>query len=135
MARDTDFIDLYRILDLEPGCGLDDFKRAYRRRVSVLHPDRRDNHPGDAVAARRLQQLTAMYGMAMEFQRQHGRLPGAPQARPNPQTPLIGSTPSSRPPIGASRQRRLPWWLILPGTVTIVWLLWPGELPLTTSPS
>lgn len=135
VARETDFLDLYRTLGLEPGCNLDEFKRAYRRRVSVLHPDRGDNHSGEVIAAQRLQQLTAMYGMAMEFQRQHGRLPGAAQARPDTQSLSTGSAPSARQPAVASPRRRFPWWLFLPGIAAVVWLLWPGELPLTTSPS
>src|SRR6185312_12423263 len=92
LARETDFLDLYKILGLQPGCGLDEFKHAYRRRVSVLHPDRRDNDTHHVVAAERLQRLTALYGMAMEFHREHGRLPGAPLARSNTPMPATNSS-------------------------------------------
>lgn len=62
---------------MSPGCGLPEFKQAYRRHVSLLHPDRRGDTHLDARAADLLQRLTAQYGAAMEFQRRYGRLPGA----------------------------------------------------------
>ena len=71
MASETDFLELYRTLGLSPGCDLPEFKRAYRRHVSQLHPDRVGGDAG------RLQTLIAQYGAAMDFQRRHGRLPGA----------------------------------------------------------
>lgn len=134
MARETDFLDLYRILGLEPGCDVDEFKHAYRRRISVLHPDRRNNNAGNAVAAERLRRLTAMYGMAMEFQREHGRLPGAPQARVNVPAHPTSSAPRSRQATIQPRRRRPLRWLFLPAAATVVWLLWPGERPAVTSP-
>lgn len=78
MADETDFLDLYRRLRLEPGCSLDDFKQAYRRHVAMWHPDRRSGSRADDIVAARLQRLTRQYGAAMEFYRRHGRLPGAP---------------------------------------------------------
>lgn len=136
VARDTDFLDLYRILGLQPGCGLDEFKRAYRRRVSVLHPDRRHNDPGNTIASERLQQLTAMYGMAMEFQREHGRLPGAPQVRTSTQASPTSSSPAARQTTVRSTQRRsVRWWLFVPAAAIVVWLLWPGQHHSATSPS
>jgi hypothetical protein len=128
VARETDFLDLYRLLDLEPGCGLGEFKHAYRRRVAVLHPDRRSDDP-HGVAAQRLQQLTAMYGMAMEFHRLHGRLPGAAGIRA---TPVASAGESATPPIAARMQparRRSRRWLLLPAAAIGVWLVWPGEQP------
>lgn len=78
VADETDFLDLYGKLRLQPDCSLADFKQAYRRHVSQWHPDRRTRGPrADALAARRLQRLMAQYSAAMEFHRQHGRLPGA----------------------------------------------------------
>ncbi|HUD42417.1 MAG TPA: DnaJ domain-containing protein [Dokdonella sp.] len=75
MARDTDFLELYEALGLAPDCSPEAFRQAYRRRVAELHPDR-----GDAGAAdlERLQRLNATYASALDFQRRHGRLPGAP---------------------------------------------------------
>lgn len=128
MARETDFLDLYRLLGLEPGCSLDEFKHAYRRRVAVLHPDRRSGDP-QGVAAQRLQRLTAMYAMAMEFHRTHGRLPGAAGVRVAPTSAAGGpASPSAvaRTPPARRRSRR---WLLLPAVVIAVWLAWPGEPP------
>lgn len=128
VARETDFLDLYRLLDLQPGCGLDEFKHAYRRRVAVLHPDRRSDDP-HGVAAQRLQQLTAMYGMAMEFHRTHGRLPGAAGTRPAPAAPAGGP---AAPPATVRMQparRRSRRWLLLPAAAIVVWLVWPGGQP------
>lgn len=81
MASDTNFLDLYKSLGLTPDCELAELKQAYRRRVGVLHPDRRANSHSDIIAAEQLQQLTTLYSAAIAFQRQHGRLPGAQHAR------------------------------------------------------
>ncbi len=127
VARETDFLDLYRLLGLEPGCGLDEFKHAYRRRVSVLHPDRRDED-SRGVAAQRLQQLTAMYGMAMEFHRTHGRLPGAAGVRPSqPPRGEAGSAAATQRVLATRRRSRR--WLLLPAAAIAAWWLWPGEPP------
>jgi len=77
VADETDFIDLYGKLRLEPSCSLAEFKQAYRRHVAAWHPDRRRGSRADALAAARLQRLTAQYSAAMDFHRRHGRLPGA----------------------------------------------------------
>jgi hypothetical protein len=80
VANETDFLDLYRRLGLNPGCGLDELKQAYRRHVAAMHPDRQAGRPADARMASRLQRLNAQYGAAMDFHRRYGRLPGAPQS-------------------------------------------------------
>jgi hypothetical protein len=135
VARETDFLDLYRILGLRPGCSLDEFKHAYRRRVSVLHPDRRDDDSRHTIAAERLQRLTAMYGMAMEFHREHGRLPGAPLARSNTPSPATNSSQPVRPTSSRQPLRRSRRWLLLPAAAAAVWLLWPGKQPPARAPS
>ncbi|UPG92088.1 J domain-containing protein [Luteibacter aegosomaticola] len=85
MADETDFLDLYGKLRLQPDCSLADFKQAYRRHVSQWHPDRRSRgERADALAARRLQRLMAQYSAAMDFHRRHGRLPGAAPATTTP---------------------------------------------------
>lgn len=106
LTNETDFLELYRRLGLAPGCGQLEFKRAYRRRVSLLHPDHRVGCPLDARAAERLQQLTAQYSAAMEFQRRHGRLPGAP-ASPRPAvTEVAAPAWRAAPPTRADESRR-----------------------------
>jgi hypothetical protein len=141
VAHETDFLDLYKILGLDPGCELAEFKQAYRRRVVVLHPDRRANDQNDIIAAERLQRLTALYGAAMQFQRQHGRLPGAARTSPspNPVTATAAYNPVSAPVTESPRRR--PWWLVLPLTFLIAWGLWnresaapaPADLPVQTA--
>ncbi|WP_217343180.1 J domain-containing protein [Rhodanobacter sp. C01] len=130
MARETDFLDLYRILGLNPGCSLAEFKQAYRRRVSVLHPDRRSGDGrNNTIAAERLQQLTALYGAAIEFERRHGRLPGAAQGRQSPDIPIRPATVqrSAAPP----PSRRSPRLLVaLVAAIALAWLLWNSEWPL-----
>lgn len=80
MGGDTDFLALYQDLGLAPGqCNLDELKRAYRRRVSMLHPDRCPEGDGDGetAAPEAMQRLTTLYGAAIAFERRFGRLPGA----------------------------------------------------------
>ena len=84
MVRGVDFLRLYQEFGLGPDADFEQLKLAYRRRVSVLHPDRMD--AGDAIsqdlANQHLQRLTTLYEAAARFHRQHGRLPGAvPTAR------------------------------------------------------
>ena len=98
VANETDFLDLYRRLGLNPGCGLDELKQAYRRHVAALHPDRQAGRPADARMASRLQRLNAQYGAAMDFHRRYGRLPGAPQSSP------FGATSGSRDLSGTVRE-------------------------------
>lgn len=126
MARETDFLDLYKILGLNPGCDLAEFKKAYRRRVSVLHPDRRNGGGrNNVIAAERLQQLTALYGAAMEFQRRHGRLPGAMHVR-QPQDTVVQPPSPQRSVTPAPRHsRRLV--VVLAVAAGLIWLLWDSE--------
>ncbi len=74
MAEDTDFAALYRELGIDPTCTLAELRNAYRRRVSELHPDLRRGVQDTG----RLQRLNRLQGAAIDFHRQHGRLPGAP---------------------------------------------------------
>lgn len=72
-----DFSLLYFQLGLEPGCSLEDLKRAYRVRVAELHPDRHGNGSATNGGLEALTELTALYSKAIRFHRVHGRLPGA----------------------------------------------------------
>ena len=83
MADDTDFVALYDELGLDAECSMVDFKGAYRRRVAKLHPD----HLGDPSTIPRLQRLNRLYAAALEFQRIHGRLPGATHRVVTPTSP------------------------------------------------
>ena len=77
MSVPTDFLRLYQELGIAPGASIEEIKRAYRRRVSELHPDRPGMQlSGAEESAARLQRITAYYNAALQFHRQHGRLPG-----------------------------------------------------------
>ncbi len=134
VARETDFLDLYRSLGLKPGCGLSEFKQAYRRRVSVLHPDRRAAGPHEAIAAERLQRLTALYGEAMEFQRQHGRLPGAAAPARGPVNPAATGSPDPAATSNARQPSPRSRSLVLMAVLVVAALFWFG-LPSSQQPA
>lgn len=131
MANQTDFLDLYRKLGVDPACGLIELKRAYRRRVATLHPDRPAGIPdsSDAEGNEPLQELIAQYGAAMEFHRRHGRLPGvaAPVSRfAGPGADTVRAAQRSwvapvPPPASPHTRSR---WLILLAVVATGVLLW-----------
>lgn len=104
MAQGVDFLRLYREFNLEPGAGIDDLKQAYRRRVSLVHPDRLSAKDpiSQHLATEHLQTLTMLYEAGVQFHRQHGRLPGA--------MPLPGverrQVPRDEPVPRAARPRR-----------------------------
>ena len=137
MDSDTDFLLLYKILGLKADCELDQFKLAYRRRVAVLHPDRRLDGSNLEVTAERLQQLMTLYAHAMAFQRQHGRLPGAIAASrsltpgnsaysKNPDA-VATSTDQLQPDKAKGLSKRSRRWLLALACGAIIWLLWPRE--------
>nr|WP_298129098.1 J domain-containing protein [uncultured Pseudoxanthomonas sp.] len=74
MNDGADFLTLYKELGVGPECDPDSFKRAYRRRVSGLHPDRAGT---DAGGEDTLKTLNYAYSAALEFHRAHGRFPGS----------------------------------------------------------
>lgn len=94
-AMETDFIALYRDLGIEPECSPDDFKRAYRRRVSELHPDR----VGGSEES--LKSLNLGYAAALDFHRAHGRFPGASSPRTPPAAQRTGEAFPTTPVAGA----------------------------------
>lgn len=73
MAEHDDFASLYRELGIHGACTPEALRRAYRRRVSQLHPDQRGRQ-GDVA---QLQELNRLYDAALDFLRTHGRLPGS----------------------------------------------------------
>lgn len=71
-----DYAKLYSQLDVQPDCSLVEFKRACRRRIAQMHPDRSGpaDDFGDGLP---LTELVKLYRSAVRFHRRHGRLPGA----------------------------------------------------------
>jgi len=129
MAGDTDFLVLFQELGLSAGCRVDELKLAFRRRVSQLHPDRVGDRVPDAES--RLQRLTATYNAALDFHRQHGRLPGYAAAARAQQS----ATQPHEPPAGAgaaAAHPKLPQVSIIIFAVTAALLVWwllggPGD--------
>ena len=128
MAGPVDFLRLYQELNLPAGANLEEFKRAYRRRVSELHPDRLAR--GDAAAARRaaekLQELTVLYGAAIEFHARHDRLPGGIAPRRTFETPAPPSRPAPPEPASSSARRA---WLGIPLLLLCGWIFWAAQYP------
>ena len=50
--------DPYKVLGVRPDASDEEIKRAYRELAKKYHPDR---NPGDAEAARRMQEINAAY--------------------------------------------------------------------------
>ncbi len=131
MSDDTDFVTLYDELGLDAACALPQFKRAYRRRVTQLHPDHQGG-PGDMP---RLQRLNRMYEAALEFHRVHGRLPGASPSREPGAPPREAANDDTlvqeysfevtgtdaAPVTGFPRRRRYLLWLALVAVLLYWW--------------
>jgi hypothetical protein len=128
MAITTDFLLLYEELKVTPECSIDHFKRAYRRRVAELHPDRAPDKP-NVVAMARLQSLMRLHDEAMRFHGRHGRLPGANQAA---QIAPSGDARNARvdeatAPFSAARSILI--GALVLAAVAILWLLLPTDEP------
>lgn len=128
MAGPVDFLRLYQELNLPSGASLEELKRAYRRRVSELHPDRLTQSEAATTrrAAEKLQELTVLYGAAIEFHGRHGRLPGGVALRRAPyETP---APPSRVPPAAPARSsRRLLFGI--PLLILCGWIFWAAQYP------
>jgi hypothetical protein len=135
LAVETDFLALYRQLGLSPGCKLADFKQAYRRHVSVLHPDRNDAAaPEDHE---RFGRLVIQYNAAMDFHRRHGRLPGAPVGARSASTDTSPAEPVAPSPLPPRRERVThtprPMLLAIVALVVIALIAW-GVGPIDSTP-
>lgn len=121
MSDETTFFALYEELGLKAGCSLEDFKHAYRRLASQLHPDR----IGTNSDVQRLQRLNALYDHALEFHQTHGRLPGiGPSLQPFTPVipPAVPETTRSKP-AEPGRWRR---WLLAAACLLALLLYWLG---------
>lgn len=105
-----DLAQLYSQLDLTPDCSLEEFKRAYRRRIAALHPDKARGAAAGETGL--LPELIWLYANASRFYRRHGRLPGAVPAHKTSSTPqparpavaiLAAAAPSTPPAPGPAR--------------------------------
>lgn len=74
---EPDFSLLYSELDLPPDCSLEEFKRAYHRRIIELHPDHNQGDPRSPEAQAVLAALISTYVAVKRFHRRYGRMPGA----------------------------------------------------------
>ena len=122
MPDKTAFFTLYEELGLEAGCSLEDFKRAYRRRVSQLHPDR----GGKGADMPRLQRLNALYDTALEFHHLHGQLPGARTAQRMDDiasSAPVGPGHAAPAPTASGRRRR---YLLIGASLLALSLYWLG---------
>ncbi|MGA9422435.1 MAG: J domain-containing protein [Rhodanobacteraceae bacterium] len=130
MATKTDFLAFYQTLGVSANCSLDELKRAYRRRVAALHPDRHPDRTANAVESVRLQELTASYDAVMVFQRHYGRLPGASQPamarRDNPQGASAHRSVRPSRNAGPSRLGRI--LLVVGLLVALAWILLGGNV-------
>lgn len=77
-----DLDSIYVELDLRPGCSLEEFKHAYRRRVAELHPDRPGARSAQDQAV--LRDLIRVYTAVTRFHRRYGRMPGGTQPQMHP---------------------------------------------------
>ena len=139
MSVPTDFLRLYQELGIAPGADIEEIKRAYRRRVSELHPDR----PGKLLsastdeAAARLQQITGYYNAALQFHRQHGRLPGS-IVRARNAAPVEGAPPRVRDEVSPVTSSRMRIYVIV-AILIVAALAWfassdPSEAPGVDAP-
>ena len=92
---EPDFSLLSSELNLPPGCSLEEFKSAYRRRIAELHPDKSKQGPLSPSDAAALPALISTYDEVNRFYRRYGRMPGAaPRAQPGEPARQGSATPS-----------------------------------------
>lgn len=129
--KTPDYSHLYSELGVQPGCGVDEMRQAYRRHVAQVHPDRDRARPADA-GAMPLSDLNALYHEALRFHQRFGRLPGAPMehaARTPPATPIAAEqslAPLQAAPGDAERPARWPLLLVALAAMAAVYA-WPDR--------
>lgn len=102
-----DFPRLYSQLGLHPECSLEEFKHAYRRRITEVHPDKQATADEREAATIEVSELNSAYAEALRFHKLQGRLPGS---KPQPSLPLRntaafpGQTPAATTPEPSSGQ-------------------------------
>lgn len=71
-----DLESIYSQLDLHPSCSLEEFQRAYRKRIAELHPDRHSATSRSPETQAVLRNLIWVYATVSRFHRRYGRMPG-----------------------------------------------------------
>jgi hypothetical protein len=141
MATD-DYLADYARLGLQPGCSLHTLERTWRQAVSALHPDRAAAGADPILLGRRMHELSAAYRRLRQFEREHGRLPGAPlvpaQSEPqvDPSSTCVISTEAapSAVPTAARGGWKLPAMVLAVSALLALWGVesedtGPGRLP------
>lgn len=130
-----DFAQLYRQLDIEPDCSLEEFKHAYRRLVARWHPDRHGGGDGTGDrGAPALADLTPLYNTALRFHRRYGRLPGARSRRLKASAPQVALLPVAARPDPRALEREgsgyRRWLLVgLLVAAVLVLMFWKAPSP------
>lgn len=82
-GNDTNWLEQYRILGLEPGCEWSEVHRAYRRLAQSHHPDRFDeSSPEFREASNLIIEINQAYGNLSAYYKSHGHLPGQRYSAP-----------------------------------------------------
>lgn len=143
-----DLVQLYSQLDLQPDCTLEEFRRAYWRRIAELHPDKGTDAATSEVRLL-LPELIWLYATATRFHRRYGRLPGAaplrdtgrgqqPKAKnarscaagpPTDILPAISVIPASSAVDEDPSRRSLVLAVLLLATLLILALAWDWPMP------